>query len=112
MQKRLRIMAELAGLGLAFFLTIACLQLVSNARHVSAVSKFLRAQAFEHSPQRGDYLNSRQELHRRIGVYIKLLEDSYLEDGMVVNRLNDGSSADRCDSLLFSPLYYVALRKL
>lgn len=46
-------------------------------------------------------------------VYESKIRDNHLVDGMVVNRfLNNGRMKDECDSLLFSSIRFVALKKL
>src|SRR5690606_3995506 len=45
-------------------------------------------------------------------VYDYLLREHHLLDGMVVSRSASGEAIHECDSLLFSSLRYVALKKL
>jgi hypothetical protein len=50
---------------------------------------------------------------QRIHLYESLIKQHHLSAGMVVSRsLIDGSETDQCDSLLFSSIRYVALKKL
>ncbi len=53
-----------------------------------------------------------QELRTRVDVYIREIEKTFLLDGMIISRDITGSPIDVCDSLLFSSLYFTALKKL
>ncbi|MBP9708754.1 MAG: hypothetical protein KBD78_14035 [Oligoflexales bacterium] len=59
-----------------------------------------------------ELVSLRQQLRLQAFQYYRLIEMQHLEDGMIVNRDENGTAIDICDSLLFSSLYYVSLKKL
>ncbi len=52
------------------------------------------------------------QARERAWLYERLIEARHLESGMVVERAHDGRALSQCDSLLFSSLRFVALKKL
>lgn len=104
------VLTTIAGI---FLLGVIALfgQIIANSRlesHQTAIFQFFISQSSTY--RMPDTL--KWEAQKRVALYHALIESQHLEDGMIVNRLADGSSVDRCDSLLFSSLRYVALKKL
>ncbi|MCB9229894.1 MAG: hypothetical protein H6618_09805 [Deltaproteobacteria bacterium] len=62
--------------------------------------------------QASDRVRQLEELDRRVRLYEEKIQQSHLYMGMVVNRQNDGTAIDICDSLLFSAIRFAALKKL
>lgn len=86
-------------------------QIIANSRlesHQTAIFQFFTSQSATYQMPE----SLKWEAQKRAALYQALIEAEQLEDGMIVNRLADGSIADHCDSLLFSSLRYVALKKL
>jgi hypothetical protein len=63
-------------------------------------------------PKRDEVSLTEKKVLDKALLYEDLIESKHLWRGMVVNRDNLGNAEDTCDSLLFSSLRYVALRKL
>lgn len=108
----------LKGLEVAFICAVivgvlSTLQLISNARFVSAVSKFIKSEVQAKKLIDVNAANQTlNDLRVRTDTYVNLIEDTHLESGMIVNRIFNGNLVDECDSLLFSALYFVALKHL
>jgi hypothetical protein len=85
------------------------MKVLSESWHLSSSSQLL---AQSPKPQTSDLrLLQRLALHR-VQRYEQLLQTNHLAQGMVVNRTLQGEMLDQCDSLIFSSLRYVALKKL
>jgi hypothetical protein len=102
----------LAG-GCLFGAVAAYSQLVANSRYLARSHEVLRLYA-QLAP--GPDAARREALiggvARRARVYEAAIEQTHLVDGMLVNRDANGDAESLCDSLLFSSLRYVALKKL
>jgi hypothetical protein len=86
-------------------------QLVGNGRYLFYSTKFLKEFAAKSAMVDEPSLISQLAVEK-FDNYELLIERGHLENGMLVNRLVDGSIAGECDSLLFSSLRYVALKKM
>ena len=89
-------------------------QLVANSRFLSRHNAALAewAQAAQDPAASSAQAALQEGALARTRLYEVLIKQTQLEDGMIVVRAKDGSALDMCDSLLFSALRYVALRKL
>ncbi len=104
------VLATIAGILLLGLIAIFG-QIIANSRlesHQTAIFQFFTSQSATFKMP--DTL--KWEAQKRVALYQSLMEAEQLDEGMIVNRLASGESADRCDSLLFSSLRYVALKKL
>lgn len=82
-------------------------RLISSSQPVLALlSKKLKVQTYDIANE------MKWEALQRIDTYEQLIKKNYLIDGMLVNRSIDGTPIDHCDSLLFSSLRFIALKKL
>ena len=79
------------------------LQMSSKLRDDSIVSSY---------EQLGRHQTLMNEAVRRVLLYERLIQKNHLYMGMVVNRDHYGIHRSECDSLLFSSLRFVALKKL
>lgn len=93
---------------------IAITQVIQNSRnlsHSNALLKDMVAQAMTYDEARFEQLS--EQLHERVLFYESEIAKTHTLDGMIVNReILDGKTRDVCDSLLFSSLRYVSLKKL
>jgi hypothetical protein len=88
-------------------------QLRGNALNTAGMSAFYRDYFARILPSEAHELAYLEERTRqRALAYEKMISDEHLDHGMVVNREADGDRSDECDSLLFSSLRYVALKKM
>lgn len=55
---------------------------------------------------------SAEDVMERASLYIELIEEDFLLDGMVINHDVIRKPLDVCDSLLFTSLYFISLKKL
>ncbi len=101
-------------LGLALFGTVAVYsQLVANSRFLARSHESLRLFAqLGPAPDAAERQRLIDTTLRRARVYEAAIERTHLVDGMLVNRTASGGTEDTCDSLLFSGLRFVALKKL
>ena len=93
---------------------IVITQTIQNSRnlsHTNALLKDIVAQAMTYDELR--YQELEKQLHKRVQFYESEISRSHTLDGMIVNReILDGKIRDECDSLLFSSIRYVSLKKL
>lgn len=89
-------------------------QLRGNAVRTAGMTEFYREYFARLSPAEAEELQRLEsETRQRALFYERSIEQQgFLLQGMVVNRSADGLVADQCDSLLFSSLRFVALKKL
>ena len=88
-------------------------QLRGNALNTAAMSVFYQDYFARILPSEMQELTYLEERTRdRILAYERHIQLRHLQRGMVVNRSQDGEMRDQCDSLLFSSLRFVALKKL
>lgn len=86
---------------------------ISNSRYLSQSDAFLKDWTSHLVPvSSSDWDQLVLETYRRVHVYEQEIEKNHLSQGMLVNRRADGRVLDECDSLLFSSLRYVSLKKL
>lgn len=98
---------------LALFAGTACLLAVPfESRKLSRSRDFLVDWADVKQPAASELAIYREKALHRAKIYEEYIEKQHLERGMVVNRTLHGETIDRCDSLLFSALRFVALKKL
>lgn len=64
------------------------------------------------TPDNANYQRIKSSVKEKVKLYVDLIEDDFLLDGMVVGKDLIGNPLDTCDSLLFSSIYYVSLIKL
>lgn len=92
---------------------LALSMIVSNSRQIffarHIVKDWSRAQK-SYSPSQRVVIIA--EARRRSALYETQIQARHLVNGMVVNRNLDGVATSVCDSLLFSGIRYVALKKL
>ncbi|MFW7379931.1 MAG: hypothetical protein ACOH5I_14050 [Oligoflexus sp.] len=89
------------------------LQLIANSIEVSQLSAKLRSQFSYFEPDLLATLSEKKaQVRERAALYDYLLRQDHLVDGMVVNRNMLGQVTSVCDSLLFSSLRFVGLKKL
>ena len=88
-------------------------QIVVNSRILSTENEVLRqwAKANSHADTVA-IMDASKRLMDRVNLYERMIQKHFLEDGMVVNRTASGKAIDHCDSLLFSSLRYISLKKL
>lgn len=95
--------ALIAGLG----------QYSTNTENLKYSGKLLRLWANSRPlPSNDQFETAVHKIRHRSLLYESLLQRDHLLDGMVVSRTTSGQPLHECDSLLFSSLRYVALRKL
>lgn len=88
-------------------------QLRGNALTTAGMSAFYREYFARILPSEAHELAYLEEqTRRRALLYETSIRQSHLDHGMVVNRSAVGDRVDQCDSLLFSSLRFVALKKL
>ena len=89
-------------------------QIVANSRYTSHMEEFLQnfVNRSAESVEPEDFTQIKIIAYEKALFYERLIEESMLEDGMVVVRGEKGEAKHMCDSLLFSSLRYVALQKL
>lgn len=108
--RRIAIGIVFAVLGLASFVL---LNIMSSSMDVFHFSAKLQSQFSNFEPDILQELEEKRAAVRdRAALYDYLLRSDHLVDGMVVNRNVYGQVTSICDSLLFSSLRYVALKKL
>ena len=99
---------------LGLLAVIAITQVIQNSRnlsHSNALLKGMVANAMTYDELR--YQELEEQLHKRVLFYESEIAKKHTLDGMIVNReLLDGKVRDVCDSLLFSSIRYVSLKKL
>jgi len=105
----LSIFAALLALGLAFGASL----LVGNSRFTATFTGSLLAWSKSiPAPSDNDLSTAELLLRARVAFYEREVRDRFLLDGMVVNLDAAGRPLDVCDSLLFSSLRFVSLKKL
>jgi len=85
------------------------LQIISNSYHIAGVSAHLRQWASQVAVM--DPQLSTRTLSK-VKTYVEQIEEFHLHRGMVVNRNMLEQPLGTCDSLLFSSLYFVALKNM
>ena len=99
---------------LSLLAVVVITQIIQNSRnlsHSNALLKDLVANAMTYDELR--YQELEEQLHRRVLFYEDEIAKKHTLDGMIVNReILDGTIRDVCDSLLFSSIRYVSLKKL
>jgi hypothetical protein len=97
---------------LGFCLVCIFLQFGSNRRFLELSAAALQNwSANIERPSVEEMETTVNEAHRRIRFYDDLVNDKLLDHGMVINKTTSGGVLDICDSLLFSSLRFVALKK-
>lgn len=100
-------------LAIAVISIAALWQLRSNALITAAMSALYREYFAKNAPEDPQLLSELTEITRQKAIfYERLIQMNHLDQGMVVNRTDAARVIDHCDSLLFSSLRYVALKKL
>lgn len=93
--------------------SILVFTVIVNSRMLTVSTALLKEWAQRQTPlSEHDRMELIREGYRRLDLYETLLRETFLEDGMVVNRTISGEALDLCDSLLFSSLRFAALKKL
>ena len=105
-------MAGVLLASLSMVMTFLLGQFIANSRYVSHVERFMRSQVRVSAIDNSRLTDLEKELFHRAVLYHNLIKENHLEDGMVVARNRFGRAEEICDSLLFSSLRYVALKKL
>lgn len=92
---------------------VALWQLRSNALVTAGMSTLYREYFATNDPEQSQGLTQlADKITDKVMRYDRLIQLHHLDHGMVVNRTDAAGVIDRCDSLLFSSLRYVALKKL
>ncbi len=90
---------------------IALAYLHENQKILIKTNQDITIQAISLPPPH-DWLELRQNALIRAQHYEDLIQENFLDRGMVIHSGANGKIEGRCDSLLFSSLRYVALKKL
>ena len=99
---------------LFLLLLVISVQLIFESYHLTysndILKSYISAQSSRHDLQEIEIL--KRKILERVQLYEQQIKKHHLKNGMLVNRRVNGEVIDQCDSLLFSSIRYVALKKL
>lgn len=102
------ILSIISGFGIASYVYTT---FINNSIRLTRLDHELRLSS-RHMIRENDFLLIRKKMKEIVDLYINEIESEHILDGMITHRRVSGEYSGLCDSLLFSSIYYVSLRKL